>query len=62
MRDDDIFVMVSAHQGYISHLPVLDRMATRIEREFPDISRIVIFPKRYTADNLVEGGTHMFVS
>lgn len=61
VRDDDIFVMVSAHQGYISHLPVLDRMATRIERRFPDISRIVIFPKRYTADNLVEGGTHMFV-
>ena len=62
VRDDDIFVMVSAHQGYISHLPVLDRMATRIERRFPDISRIVIFPKRYTGDNLVEGGTHMFVS
>ena len=56
-----MFIFVSAHQGYISHLPVLDNMATRIERRFPDISRIVIFPKRYTADTLVESNENIFV-
>ena len=62
IKEDDIFIFVSAHQGYISHLPVLDNMPTRIERQFPDVSRIVIFPKRYTADALVETNEYIFVT
>ena len=61
VKEDDMFIFVSAHQGYISHLPVLDNMSTRIESRFPDISRIVIFPKRYTADALVESNEYIFV-
>lgn len=61
VKEDDMFIFVSAHQGYISHLPVLDNMSTRIESRFPDISRIVIFPKRYTADALVESNGYIFV-
>ena len=62
IREDDIFVLVSAHQGYISHLPVLDNLSTRIEKRFPDVSRIVIYPKRYTASTLVESNEYIFVS
>lgn len=61
VRKDDIFILVSAHQGYISHLPVLDNMPTRIEKRFPDVSRIVIFPKRYTIDMLVESNDFIFI-
>ena len=61
IREDDIFVLVSAHPGYVSHMPVLDNMTTRIEKRFPDISRIVIFPKRYTIDMLVESDDYIFI-
>ncbi|MDD2476425.1 MAG: cation:proton antiporter [Dysgonamonadaceae bacterium] len=61
IREDDIFVLISAHTGYVSHMSVLDNMPTRIERRFPDISRIVIFPKRYTIDMLVESDNHIFI-
>ncbi len=61
VREDDIFIFISAHPGYISHIPVLDNMPTRIERRFPDVSRIVIFPKRYTIDTLVESDDYIFI-
>lgn len=61
IRADDIFVFISAHTGYISHMQVLDNMPTRIERRFPDVTRIVIFPKRYTIDMLVESDDHIFI-
>ena len=61
IKEDDIFVLVSAHQGYVSHMSVLDNMPTHIEKRFPDISRIVIFPKRYTIDMLVESDDHIFI-
>ncbi len=61
IKDDDIFILVSAHPGYVSHMSVLDNMPTRIEKRFPDISRIVIFPKRYTIDMLVESDDYIFI-
>ncbi len=47
IQKNDLIVLVSAHQGYVSHLPVLDKMPTRLERKYPENSRIVIFPKRH---------------
>ena len=61
IKDDDIFVLISAHPGYVSHMPVLDNMPTRIERRFPDVSRIVVFPKRYEIDMLVESDDFIFI-
>ena len=61
IKEDDIFIFVSAHPGYVSHMPVLDNMPTRIERRFPDISRIVVFPKRYSIDMLVESDDFIFI-
>ncbi len=61
IKEDDIFIFVSAHPGYVSHMPVLDNMPTRIERRFPDVSRIVVFPKRYTIDMLVESDDFIFI-
>jgi hypothetical protein len=61
IKENDIFIFVSAHPGYVSHIPVLDNMPTRIERCFPDVSRIVVFPKRYTIDMLVESDDFIFI-
>jgi len=61
IKEDDIFILISAHQGYVSHISVLDNMPTRMERRFPEVSRIVIFPKRYTIDMLVESDDYIFI-
>lgn len=61
IKNDDVFIFISAHTGYISHIPVLDNMPTRIEKRFPDITRIVIYPKRYTIDMLVESDDPIFI-
>ncbi len=61
IKKDDILILVSAHPGYISHIPILDNMPTRIEKQFPDITRIVIYPKRYTIDMLVESDDYIFI-
>lgn len=61
IKEDDIFILVSAHPGYVSHMSVLDNMPTRMEKRFPDVSRIVIFPKRYTIDMLVESDDYIFI-
>lgn len=61
IKRDDIIVLVSAHTGYVSHLSVLDNLPTRIERFFPDYSRIVIYPKQHIPDMLIENDDHIFI-
>lgn len=61
VKEDDILILISANPGYVSHMPILDNMPTRIERKFPEMSRIVIFPKRYTIDMLVESDDYIFI-
>ncbi len=47
IRKSDLIILISAHQGYVSHIPILDNIPTRLERKYPDNSRIVIFPKQH---------------
>ena len=46
IKKNDMIILISAHQGYVSHIPVLDKLPTRLEKKYPDNSKIVIFPKR----------------
>ena len=50
IRKNDLIVLISAHQGYVSHIPILDNIPTRLERKYPDNSRIVIFPKQHVTE------------
>ncbi len=50
IRKNDMIVFVSAHSGSVSHIPVLDTLPQRLERRFPNHSRIVIFPKQHVPE------------
>ena len=60
VKKDDLIVLVSAHPGYISHLPALDNLPTRVEEKFPHNNRIVIFPKKFEPHQLIESSETIF--
>lgn len=61
IKKDDLILLVSAHPGYISHIPVLESLPTRIENRFPDHNRIVVYPKQHQVDQLIESDDHIFI-
>ncbi|MCZ2140070.1 MAG: cation:proton antiporter [Bacteroidia bacterium] len=44
---DDLFVLVSARKGAASYLSVLDQLPTKIEKYFPNNSKLVIYPQQF---------------
>ncbi|MGI6074269.1 MAG: cation:proton antiporter [Fermentimonas sp.] len=54
IKENDLIVLISAHNGYISHIPVLEMLPTRIENAYPDNNKIVIYPKKQSAEELRE--------
>ena len=62
IRSDDLVVMISAHSGYVSHLPIMDSITSRLESQFPDHSRIVIYPCQQLAKKLLDSKDNIFVS
>lgn len=61
IKKDDMIIFVSAHQGYLSHMNILDNLPTRLEERFPHHSRIVIFPKQRVVEGLLESDDSLFV-
>lgn len=61
IKKDDLIVLVSAHVGYVSHIPILESIPSRLESRFPHHSRIVIYPKQHLADQLLESEDHIFI-
>ncbi|GGW42726.1 cation:proton antiporter [Arenibacter certesii] len=45
ISDSDLIVMVSARRGHISHFGLIDKVPVKLERYFPDLSKIVIYPQ-----------------
>ncbi|WP_111625851.1 cation:proton antiporter [Gelidibacter algens] len=43
--DTDCIVLVSARRGYISHFGQLDRIPVKLEKYFPKLSKMVIYPQ-----------------
>ena len=43
--DTDLIILVSARRGYTSHFSQLDRIPVKLEKHFPDMSKIVIYPQ-----------------
>ena len=60
VNEDDLIVLISAHVGYISHIPILENLPTKIENRFPHHSRIVIYPKQYVAADLLGAEDFIF--
>ena len=60
IKEDDLIILISAHQGYISHIPVLESFPTRLENRFPNYNRIVVYPKRNIVEELLESDDFIF--
>lgn len=41
----DFVIMVSARKGYISHFGQLDRIPNKLEKHFPELSKMVVYPQ-----------------
>lgn len=61
IRKDDLIILISAHSGYISHIPILDNLPGRLENRFPDHSRIVVYPKQLLAEHLLGTDDYIFI-
>jgi Kef-type K+ transport system membrane component KefB len=61
IKKDDLIILISAHKGYISHIPVLESLPSRLENRFPHHNRIVVYPKQHSADQLLENEDHIFI-
>ncbi len=44
LKETDFIMMVSARRGSVSHFSTLDRIPPKLERHFPDMSKIIIYP------------------
>lgn len=55
VRPDDLVIVSSARSGSISYMPVLDTIPAKLERYFPDNSKLLIFPKQEEAHHFSEG-------
>lgn len=45
ISDSDFIILVSARRGYISHFGQLDRIPAKLEKHFPNLSKMVIYPQ-----------------
>ena len=61
IKKDDLIILISAHSGYISHIPILENLPSRLESRFPHHNRIVIYPKRHLSDQLLGNDDHIFI-
>ncbi|WP_163516901.1 cation:proton antiporter [Gelidibacter japonicus] len=43
--DTDLIILVSARKGYISYFGHMDRIPLKLERHFPNLSKMVIYPQ-----------------
>ncbi|TVQ05783.1 MAG: cation:proton antiporter [Balneolaceae bacterium] len=57
IQPDDLFILLSAHEGSISWRPGLDRLPRVIAQRFPDLSFVTVYPSEAQVDAaLGQGG------
>lgn len=61
VRQDDLFMLISARRGSPSHMNVLDNLPNRLERYFPTQSLIVVYPKLFAEESSSEHFPNMTV-
>lgn len=56
IKNQDLFILISAHEGSISWRPGLDRLPRVIAQKYPDLSFITVYPSEAEIENtLIEG-------
>jgi len=61
IRKDDLIILVLAHVGYISYIPFMDSLTSRLENRFPNYSRIVVYPKQQKVEHLLGNEDLIFI-
>ncbi|KVV13858.1 cation:proton antiporter [Flavobacterium sp. TAB 87] len=54
VREDDLFVLISAHRGATSHLSVLENLPNKLEKHFPFNNKIVVYPQQFNRNLIRE--------
>jgi len=44
MSDTDLLILVSAREGEAAHTPYLDQLPLKLEKHFPALNKILIYP------------------
>lgn len=48
VHEDDLIVLASARKGSASHMNILDNLPAKLDKHFPENSKIVIYPQQYS--------------
>jgi hypothetical protein len=59
IKKDDLIILVSAHVGYISHIPVLESLPTRLEIASRITTVLLSIPNSTWRDQLLETEDHI---
>ncbi|KXK39196.1 MAG: cation:proton antiporter [Saprospiraceae bacterium] len=54
IKEDDLFVLISARKGTASHMPVLENLPVKLEKHFADNSRVIIYPQQFDEGHSIE--------
>lgn len=54
IKNDDLFVIISARKGFASYMGLLEQLPVKLEKHFPEINKIIIFPQQYQQESLNE--------
>lgn len=61
VRQDDLFILISARKGATSHMNVLESIPTKLEKYFPTNSLVVVYPQLFPQDDKTDGFQNMTV-
>ncbi|MCB0508567.1 MAG: cation:proton antiporter [Bacteroidetes bacterium] len=54
IKEDDLFVLISARKGAASYMTLLDNLPLKMEKHFAGNSRLIVFPQQYEQDFRIE--------
>jgi hypothetical protein len=54
IRENDLFVLISARKGATSHITALENLPAKLEKYFPDYNKIVVYPQQFHQNFVTE--------
>ncbi len=54
VKENDLFVLISAKKGATSHMTILDSLPNKLEKHFPENNKIVVYPQQFSQNFMSE--------
>ena len=61
-KEDDLVILILAHNGYLSYRTEMDHFPSQLENKFPHINRIAVYPRQHIPSVLLESEHSAFAS